>query len=78
MPGLVEAPSQSDPGRHLYDKVVTARVDLDSHWNIKIEGHFIDGYGGTWAYPSGFYTNDNPNGLQPQTNTLLIRTGVNF
>ncbi len=52
MPGLVKAPSQGDPGRHLYDKVVTARVDLDSHWNIKIEGHFIDGYGGTWAYPA--------------------------
>ena len=64
--------------RHLYDKVVTARFDLNRYWNLKIEGHFMDGYGGTWAYPSGFYTADNPQGLKPKTNLLLIRTGWNF
>jgi hypothetical protein len=78
MPGLVQPDSQNSPDRHLYDKVVTARVDLNRHWNVKIEGHFMDGYGGVWAYPSGFYSSDNPQGLKPKTNLLLIRTGWNF
>ena len=78
MPGLVQAPSQDSPDRHLYDKVVTARFDLNRHWNLKIEGHFMDGYGGLWSYPSGFYSQDNPEGLKPKTNLLLVRTGWNF
>ena len=45
VPGQVEAPNQTSPDRHLYDKVVTARVDLNSHWNVKVEGHFMNGYG---------------------------------
>ncbi|MBZ5577154.1 MAG: hypothetical protein LAP40_11400 [Acidobacteriia bacterium] len=78
MPGLIPAADQSSPDRHLYDKVVTARFDLNTHWNLKLEGHFMDGYGGTWAYPSGFYTADNAQGLKPRTNLLLIRTGWSF
>lgn len=78
IPGLVQAPSQDSPDRHLYDKVVTARFDLTRQWNLKIEGHFIDGYGSLWAYPSGFYAQDNPQGLKPKTNLLLIRTGWDF
>lgn len=78
MPGLVQAASQNSPDRHLYDKVVTARFDLNRHWNLKIEGHFMDGYGGLWAYPSGFYAADNPQGLNPRTHLLLIRTGWDF
>lgn len=70
--------NQDSPERHLYDKVVTARVDLNRHWNIKVEGHFMDGYGGVWSYPSGFYSKDNPQGLKPRTNLLLIRTGWSF
>jgi hypothetical protein len=77
VPGQVEAPSQSSPDRHLYDKVVSARVDLNSHWNVKVEGHFMDGWGGT-MYPDGFYPLDNPQGIKPKTNMLIIRTGVNF
>ncbi len=78
MPELVQAASQDSPDRHLYDKVVAARVDLNRHWNVKIEGHFMDGNGGLWAYPAGFYGRDNPQGLQPRTKFLLIRTGWNF
>ncbi len=78
LPGLVEAPSQSSPDRHLYDKVVTARLDLNRHWNLKFEGHFMDGYGSPGFYPEGFYAQQNPLGLKPKTNMLLIRTGWNF
>ena len=65
------------PDNHVYDKVVTARIDLKNYWNVKIEGHFMDGFGGS-LYPVGFYNSVNPNGLKPQTNALVIRTGVNF
>ena len=78
LPTVVQEPSQESPDRHLYDMVVTGRVDLTRHWNVKIEGHFMDGYGGLWSYPSGFYPQDNPQGLKPNTNLLLIRTGWSF
>lgn len=78
LPGLVQAPSQDSPDRHLYDKVVTARFDLNRYWNVKVEGHFMDGVGGLAQYPSGFYPQDNPQGLTPNTNLLLIRTGWSF
>jgi hypothetical protein len=70
--------SQDAPDRHLYDKVITARFDLNHYWNVKVEGHFMDGNGGVWSYPSGFYAQDNAQGLQPKTNLLLIRTGWSF
>jgi hypothetical protein len=65
------------PDHHVYDKVVTARVDLNRFWNVKLEGHFMDGYGGSQS-PIGFYTADNPQGIKPQTNMFLMRTGVTF
>jgi hypothetical protein len=77
VPGQVESPLQSAPDRHLYDKVVTARIDLTRNWNVKIEGHFMDGWAGT-MYPDGFYPADNPLGLKPKTNMLMVRTGWNF
>jgi hypothetical protein len=78
MEGLAQAPSQASPDRHLYDKVVTARVDLTSHWNVKAEGHFMDGYGSLFMYPNGFYQQANPQGLKPKTNLFMLRTGFNF
>jgi len=44
---------------------------------MKVEGHFMDGYNNN-QYPAGFYPQDNPQGLQPKTNMLVIRTGVSF
>lgn len=76
--GITQPASSDAPGRHLYDKVVAARVNLTRHWHFKLEGHFIDGYGCTNVYPSGFYFQDNPQGLQPATNLLLLRTGWDF
>ena len=69
------------PGNHIYDKVATARFDLKSFWTVKVEGHFIDGYGQIDS-ARGFY--DFPlamgasNTMKPQTNMLLVRTGFSF
>jgi len=77
--GLVE-PSRTDtsrPENHIYDKVVSARIDLNRFWNVKVEGHFMDGYG-DGPYPDGFYPGDNPTGFKPNTNALVVRTGLSF
>lgn len=63
--------------RHIFDQVVTARIDLTRFWDFKIEGHFIDGYGDPTSF-RGFYPQDNPAGFQPRTNLLILRMGVNF
>ncbi len=63
---------------HTYDKVVTGRFDVNRFVNIKIEDHFMDGIGIPGDYPDGFYTAANPQGLQPNTNALVVKTGVNF
>jgi hypothetical protein len=67
------------PGNHIYDKVVTARFDLKSFWTVKVEGHFIDGYGANDS-ARGFYQFDGAHNItpQPQTNMLLVRTGFSF
>ena len=65
------------PANHIYDKVVTARVDLTKFWNVKVEGHLMNGYG-SGPYPNGFYTQVNPQGFMPNTNALVVKTGVNF
>ena len=73
-------PSATDtslPSGHEYDKVLTGRVDLNRFWYVKVEGHFMNGYG-SGPYPNGFYTQVNPGGLKPNTNALVVKTGINF
>jgi len=73
-------PNQTDtslPSNHIYDKVVSARVDLKKFWYVKVEGHFMDGYGNS-EYPDGFYYQVNPQGFKPNTNALVVKTGSNF
>ena len=73
-------PNQTDtslPANHIYDKVITARVDLYQFWNVKLEGHFMDGYGDS-SYPDGFYPQVNPKGFKPNTNALVVKTGFKF
>jgi hypothetical protein len=73
-------PDQTDtslPRNHIYDKVITARIDLNKFWNAKIEGHFMDGYGNS-TYPDGFYPQVNPRGFKPNTNALVLKTSVDF
>jgi len=74
------APHQIDtslPANHIYDKVISARIDLKRYWNVKVEGHFMNGYEYS-SYPDGFYPQVNPQGFEPNTNALVIKTGINF
>ena len=74
------APNQLNtalPTNHTYDTVATVRADLNRFWNVKIEGHFMDGYANS-GYPAGFYPKNNPRGFAPHTNALVIKTGFNF
>jgi hypothetical protein len=73
-------PSQTDtslPANHIYDKVITARVDLKRFWNVKVEGHFMNGYGNS-TYPDGFYPQVNLQGFKPNTTALVVKTSLNF
>jgi hypothetical protein len=73
-------PAQTDtslPANHVYDKVITARVDLKRFWYVKVEGHFMNGYGDR-TFPDGFYPQVNPQGFKPDTNALVLKTGMNF
>jgi hypothetical protein len=65
------------PFGHIYDRTVTARIDLSSHWNVKVEGHFMDGYGNPLS-AAGFYLPQNPQGYKAKTNMLVIRTAYSF
>jgi len=58
---------------HIFDQTVTARFDITRWWNLKVEEHFIDGYGNPYS-AHGFYPVDNPQGLKPTTNMFVIRT----
>ncbi len=80
VPGQVEAASESDPSRHIYDKVVTARFDMYTHWYVKAEGHLMGGNaaGNNPMYPDGFYTQVNLQGIKPNTNALVVRAGFSF
>lgn len=76
----VGIPDQTDtslPANHIYDKVLTARIDLEKFWYFKIEGHFMNGYGDS-TYPDGFYPQENPNGFKTDTNALVLKTGLTF
>jgi hypothetical protein len=63
---------------HSYDKVITGRVDINRYFNLKVEGHFIDGYGFPAVSPIGFYVFNNPQGLKPDTKALVVKGGFNF
>jgi hypothetical protein len=69
--------SPESAANHIFDQVIAARVDVTKCWNVKVEGHFMDGYGSLYSAHS-FYLIDNPNGLKPTTNMLVLRTGFNF
>lgn len=62
---------------HLDDTAVTVRFDPAPFWNIKVEGHFINGIGDVIS-SRGFYPRYHPRGIQPRTNLLVLRTGFTF
>ena len=74
---LFALPGLTDPGGRIDDTTVTLRLDPTSFWNFKIEGHFMDGFGSLLT-ARGFYARNNPQGLQPTTNMLVLRTGFSF
>ncbi|HEX4228751.1 MAG TPA: hypothetical protein VHZ07_08775 [Bryobacteraceae bacterium] len=65
------------PINHIYDQVATANVMLNHFWYLKLEGHFMNGYGQPYSF-QGFYPQSNPDGLKPTTNMFLLRTGFYF
>ncbi|HLH01321.1 MAG TPA: hypothetical protein VKX25_01005 [Bryobacteraceae bacterium] len=67
----------SQPSNHIYDQAITANINLTSFWYVKLEGHFMDGYGVGYSF-RGFYPQDNPQGLKSRTDLFVIRTGFNF
>jgi hypothetical protein len=67
----------ANQNNHIYDTAVSGRVDVNRFWNIKVEGHFIDGNGNI-SYARGFYLRSNPTGFQPETRMLVVRTGITF
>jgi hypothetical protein len=77
---VVDTPLTADSPsaqKHIFDGAATARVDIARYWNVKVEGHFLNGYGDVFS-AHGFYSGSNPDGLKPRTNLLVIRTGWNF
>jgi hypothetical protein len=75
--GVPNETDTSQPQNHIYDKVISLRVDPKKFWNIKFEGHFMTGYGAS-EYPDGFYPQVNPQGFRTDTNALVVMTGVSF
>ena len=76
-PYYVDQTNTGLPANHIYDKVITARVDLNKFWNMKVEGHFMEGYGNS-EYPDGFYPQVNINEFKPNTNALVLKTSFSF
>jgi hypothetical protein len=74
----VDHPQTPEPAaNHIFDQAVTLRYDLTKWWNVKVEGHFIDGYGDLYS-AHGFYLRSNPQGTKPTTDLLIVRTGFYF
>ena len=71
------APPEPAASKHIFDQAVTVRFDITRFCDFKIEGHFIDGYGSAGSF-RGFYPQDNPSGLKPRTDLLVLRLGFNI
>ena len=68
----VDKPGDLRPAAsHIFDQTITARFDITRWWSLKVEEHFMDGFGDTYSI-HGFYLRDNKN-LQPKTDMLVIR-----
>ena len=70
--------NHGDPKNHIFDQTVTARIDLRTYLDFKLEGHFIDGAMINSALDRGFYAAANPSGLKPKMNMLVIRLGFHL
>jgi hypothetical protein len=62
---------------HVSGPALTARFDVMRYMSVKVEGHFMDGYGDP-AQPHGFYVRNNTTGFKERTNMLVVRTAFAF
>jgi hypothetical protein len=67
----------NDPSNHVIDQTITARIDINRHWSVKVEGHIMDGYGSVYS-ARGFYLKQNPGGFDRKTNLFVLRAGYRF
>lgn len=72
------AANHGDPKNHVYDQAITARLDLTSYLDFKVEGHFIDSADIDSTMSRGFFAASNPNGLKPQMNLFVMRLGFHL
>ncbi len=72
----ITAPWTGPGANYIHDPALTAHFTLTRFWDLKLEGHFMNGFGGPSAH--GFYLFDNPAGLKPQTDMIVIRTAFFF
>jgi hypothetical protein len=74
----IDHPSTTEAAaNHIFDQTVTARFDITKFWDLKVEEHFIDGYGDLYS-AHGFYLRSNPTGTKPKTDLFIVRTGFYF
>lgn len=66
-----------NPNNGIRGPVATVRFDINKYWNVKAEGHFMDGHGAVVSSRM-FYLSANPNGLQKRTNLFLVRSAFSF
>jgi hypothetical protein len=73
-----DQPTVPDPTTHyIHDTAVTLKYTVTRFWDVKVEEHFMHGTGDVWS-SHGFYAIDNPQGLRPSTDMLVLRTGFNL
>lgn len=70
--------NHGDPRNHVFDQAATARFDLGSHFDLKLEEHWIDGAMINSGLNRGFYAAPNPNGLEPKMRLFVMRLGFHL
>jgi len=70
--------NHGDPRNHIFDQAVTARFDLTKYFDLKVEGHWLDGAMINSGLNRGFYAAPNPDGLSPTMRLLVVRIGFHI
>jgi hypothetical protein len=63
---------RSNPANFSKELSLTGRYDFSQHIYAKLEGHYIDGTA------DGFYSGDNPPGLDRVSKILIAKIGYSF
>jgi hypothetical protein len=63
---------RNDPGNYSKETVLNGRYDINRHFYVKLEGHYVVGTA------NGFYAVNNPNGLDKISKLLVARVGFIF